>query len=199
MGAPTFPVDLSRFDRYWLLTSTSYGTWLPGDERGFVSPIETGIGPQIRHNVPGTEYDADIPGYARSASRLLKCPPIFFNVAQATAMMSQFHETTAHRGWRLCAAAILVNHFHIVVGVPGDPEPETLLRDYKSYASRRLNEIWPRPASNTWWTESGSKRKLPDANAVIAAVDYVRNQHAPLVVYIAPEFTLPGERGASAP
>ena len=25
--------------RYWLLTSTTYGTWLPGDERGFVGRV----------------------------------------------------------------------------------------------------------------------------------------------------------------
>jgi hypothetical protein len=26
-------------DRYWLLTRTTYGTWLPGDVRGFVSRV----------------------------------------------------------------------------------------------------------------------------------------------------------------
>jgi len=31
------------FDRHWLLTWTTYGTWLPGDARGFVSPIPTGV------------------------------------------------------------------------------------------------------------------------------------------------------------
>jgi REP element-mobilizing transposase RayT len=106
-------------------------------------------------------------------------------------------ETTAHRGWRLCAAAVMATHVHLVIGVPGDPEPESLLRDYKRYGSRRLNANWPKPSGGTWWTESGSKRKLPDEDAVIAAVRYVRNQQFPLVVWIAPEFiALIGERGA---
>jgi hypothetical protein len=26
-------------DRYWLLTNTSYGNWLPGDRRGFVGRV----------------------------------------------------------------------------------------------------------------------------------------------------------------
>ena len=193
-------LDFSKFDRYWLLTSTTYGTWLPGDERGFVSPIEIGVGPQIRQNTPGTPYDADMPGYERSAAAALKCPPIYFSVAQARAILAQLHETTNHRGWRLCATAVMANHMHIVVGVPGDPEPAALLRDYKAYASRTLNNNWSKPESGTWWTESGSKRKLPDDDAVVAAVRYVWKQHNPLVRWIAPEFTpLLGERGASAP
>ena len=49
-------------DRYWLLTWTTYGTWLPGDQRGFVSNVPNGSGPEVRHNIPGTPYDADDEG-----------------------------------------------------------------------------------------------------------------------------------------
>ncbi len=48
-------------DRYWLLTWTTYATWLPGDPRGFVSNIADEAGKGIRHNVPGTSCDADMP------------------------------------------------------------------------------------------------------------------------------------------
>lgn len=54
-------------DRYWLLTSTTYGTWLPGDERGFVSPVPELAGPSKRHNQPGTEYDENVPGFKNAA------------------------------------------------------------------------------------------------------------------------------------
>jgi hypothetical protein len=27
--------------RYWFLIWTTYGTWLPGDDRGFVSPVRS--------------------------------------------------------------------------------------------------------------------------------------------------------------
>jgi hypothetical protein len=70
-------------DRYWLLTWTTYGTWLPGDERGFVSSVEDGPGPQVRHNVPGTEPDADMPGLRRSAQELMRGQPVFLNHEQA--------------------------------------------------------------------------------------------------------------------
>ena len=33
-------------DRYWLLTWHTYGTWLPGDRRGFVGRVREGSGPR---------------------------------------------------------------------------------------------------------------------------------------------------------
>jgi REP element-mobilizing transposase RayT len=72
------------------------------------------------------------------------------------------------------------NHVHVVLGVPGDPEPDTLLRDLKSYASRALGAR----ASGKWWTRSGSRRKLPDDAAVAAAIKYVRRQKFALAVWV---------------
>src|SRR5438034_1219736 len=109
-------------DRYWLLTWTTYGTWLPGDERGFVSNVREGPGPEIRHNVPGTPYDADRSGLEAAARRSLKCPPVRLTAEQATLLLRQFHETAAFRNWVLLAVAIMANHVHLVVGVPGDPD-----------------------------------------------------------------------------
>jgi REP element-mobilizing transposase RayT len=183
-------------DRYWLLTSTAYGNWLPGDPRGFVSNVRDGPGPEVRHNIPGTPFDADMPKLCETARRNLQSPPILFNWPQAEVLLTQFQETAAHRDWQLLAVAIMANHVHWVLGVPGDPEPESLLRDLKSYGSRALNRRWSKPASDTWWTESGSKRKLPNHDAVLAAIRYVINQEFPLVIWTAPipELNLPGGR-----
>ncbi len=170
-------------DRFWLLTSTTYGSWLPGDRRGFVGPIDAEDGYEV-HNRAGTEYDADIPRLERFAEGLVDGRRILLTTQQAAAVADQFQETAGYRGWELFAAAVMANHFHIVVGVPGDPSPSDLLRDFKSYAGRRLNRRCGRPASGTWWTEHGSKRKLPDSPAVSAAVRYVRNQPRALCVRI---------------
>ena len=48
-------------DRYWLLTSTTYGTWLPGDSRGFVSNVADETGRGVRHNERGTPCDSNLP------------------------------------------------------------------------------------------------------------------------------------------
>jgi REP element-mobilizing transposase RayT len=183
-------------DRYWLLTSTAYGCWLPGDERGFVSTWRDESGERVIHNVPGTPYDADIPALKRCAAQSLKGDPIRFSQAQAEALLDHFLETAGNRGWQLLAVGIMANHVHWVVGVPGDPEPKKILGDFKSYGSRALNRRWGTPASGTWWTEKGSKRKLPDEEAVLAAVNYVMHQEYPLVIWTAPipKLALPGGR-----
>ncbi len=48
-------------DRYWLLTWTCYGHWLPGDSRGFVGNVLNDLGERVVHNLPGTPYAADVP------------------------------------------------------------------------------------------------------------------------------------------
>jgi REP element-mobilizing transposase RayT len=176
--------------RHWLLTSTTYGTWLPGDQRGFVSPVKDELsGGLVLHNIPGTPCDADIPELLLAARQRMKGPAVRFIMAQASVVLDQFRETAGVRDWRLLAVAVMSNHIHIVCRVPGDPDPSTLLRDFKSYASRALNRRWPRPMSGTWWTESGSKRKLADERAVIAAIDYVyHRQPYHLVRWMDPAF-----------
>ena len=80
------------------------------------------------------------------------------------------------------------NHIHLVVGVPDDPDPATLLRDFKAYASRALNRRWGKPTSGTWWTQSGSRRVLRGEPAVVAATEYVRSQRGAVVTWIAEEW-----------
>jgi REP element-mobilizing transposase RayT len=120
------------------------------------------------------------------AQENMKGDSVLLNVADAFALANQFHETASYRNWELQALAIMCSHIHIVVGVPGDPDPATLLKSFKSYGSRRLNEHDVKPSSGTWWTESGSRRKLPDRNAVANAVAYVRDQESPLWIWIHP-------------
>src|SRR5205823_9258660 len=84
----------------------------------------------------------------------------------------------------LHAVAIMFNHFHIVVGVMGDPKPSKILGDFKSWGTRRLSERFGSPASETWWTEHGSKRKLRDEAALSAAIHYVLyEQPNPLITW----------------
>jgi REP element-mobilizing transposase RayT len=177
-------------DRYWLLSNTCYGTWLPGKARGFIGHVwehrdadpESDI--RVMHNMPGTPCDEDMPGLEQAAQRLMKGPPIHLDVARAEATLAQFLETATHRGWEIEAVAIMYNHFHIVVGVPGDPMPGKILGDFKSWATRKLTKMFGAPASQTWWTERGSKRKLKDEAARRDAVHYVLyKQPNPLITW----------------
>jgi len=177
-------------DRYWLLTNTCYGTWLPGKASGFVGHVwehrrrDSPADVRVTHDIPGTEFDEDMAGLEAAARRLMKGPPIHLDVARAEAMLAQFLETAKHRGWEIEAIAIMDNHFHIVVGVLGDPAPSKILGDFKSWATRKLTKTFGAPASETWWTERGSKRKLKDEAARRDAIYYVLyKQPSPLLTW----------------
>jgi hypothetical protein len=176
-------------DRYWFLTNTCYGNWLPGDPRGFVGQVweHRRFDPRkrrVRHNVPTTDYDRRMSGLHRSSAALLKCPPIKLTVTHAEALLAQLQETAGKRQWQLLAIAIMYNHFHIVVGVPGDPSPSKILGDFKSWGTRKLTERFGAPASETWWSARGSKRKLPGELAIVGAMHYVLyEQPQPLVTF----------------
>ena len=194
------PADAGRSpiecDRYWLLTSTTYGSRLPGDERGFVSPVRDQSGVEVIHNIPGTPVDAGMSRLEAYSLQTMKGEPIRLNLEHAEALLEQFQKTANYRRWQLLAVAVIPNHLHIVVGVPGDHDPSDILGDFKSYGSRRLNGRWGKPKSETWWTESGSKRKLQNGESVLAAIRYVMAQESPLLIWTAniPDLNLPGGR-----
>jgi len=176
--------------RHWLLSSSFYGTWLPGDERGFVGrvrddrPDDAPSSTRFVHDMPGTPYDEDLPGLKRASIELMAGPPIYVERPHADVLVGQFRETAGVRGWDLLAVAVMANHVHLVVRVPGDPNPKKVLGDFKAYGSRALSVRFGKPASETWWTYDGSKRKLPDERAVANAVHYVlHKQFQPLVTW----------------
>jgi REP element-mobilizing transposase RayT len=178
--------------RYWLISSTTYGTRLPGDPRGTTGNIRDDVGHKYRDNHPHTPLNPPLPALHTYTLKTLNAPPVRLGLAHAQHILEQWHETAAYRHWFLMAVSIMDNHFHCVLGVPGDPAPPTLLQSLKAYASRRLNIHFPRPASKTWWTESGSNRKLPTELAVLGAIRYVLNQPVPLLIWTAaiPELNL---------
>jgi REP element-mobilizing transposase RayT len=180
-------------DRYWLLTNTCYGNWLPGDRRGFVGhvqehrPSDSAEPARVRHSLPGSFYDAEMPGLEQASRNLLKGPPVHLTARHAEVLLGQFRETAAHRGWKLLAVAIMFNHFHLVVGVMGDPSPSKILGDFKSWGTRSLNDAFGPTESGTWWTERGSKRKLRNNAALIGGVRYVLYDQPNAILTWSPE------------
>jgi hypothetical protein len=174
-------------DRYWFLTWTTYGSWLQGDRRGSVGRTRhveaRGLS---RRNVPGTPPDGRSAYLERLAQARMVGQSLLLPADAGAVLLTQFHETACVRGWELLAVAVMRNHAHVVVGVPLDPDPSTLLRDFKSYGSRALTRGFGKPAAPRWWTESGSSRVLRTEEAVLAAVAYVRDQRYPLLTCVAP-------------
>ena len=176
-------------DRHWLITWTCYGSWLPGSARGFVGNIRDKDGDHVSHNIPGTPVDADMPRLEAYVREHRKGLPIELDKADADAMIAQYQETVRIRQWTLQAASVMYNHTHVVVSVPGDPDPGLILETLKSWATRALKKRRAAPPNGTFWTAKGSKRKLPDDEAVIGAVIYVvKKQPNPLTLYSASEW-----------
>ena len=108
----------------------------------------------------------------------------YLNSEQAQVLIGQYRETSRIRKFELCAAAVMCNHTHLLVGVPGDPEPDHLRELFKSWATRALKKKWPMPKSGEFWTSKGSVRKK-EGEAIPTAVIYVaRKQPNPLATYV---------------
>ena len=176
--------------RFWLLSNTTYGTWLLGSPRGSVTSVRDRRADdeltrfRFEHDMPGEPWEKSIPGIYRAALEQMKGPPIFLDLTKAELLLAQFLETAAFRHWTILAVSIMRNHFHMVVQVLDDPAPKKVLADFKAYGSRKLNQHYGIPPSETWWTTNGSKRKLEGESHLENAVRYVLyKQPNPLVVY----------------
>ena len=174
--------DTHHFN-YVMVTSTTYGTWLPGDARGFVSKTDHGL-----HNAFDTPYDADIPLLKAHCERNLKEPPVLFDSEQAHLILICWQQAVAGVGWHLFAVAVMPNHFHAVLASPVGQRKEDYLRTLKARASFLLNKKY---GKRTWWTTSGSVRYCFDRHLLDARIENVRKQANSLVVWYNPEeFTL---------
>jgi REP element-mobilizing transposase RayT len=181
----------------WLVTSTFYGQWLPGDARGSVTnvrerrPDDRDSASRVEHSNPGDEFEESMPGLEHVARQKLKGQPVALELAQAEQLLEQFVETAKYRGWELLAVSIMYNHIHVVINAPGEVGKAQILRDLKSYGARRLNKLFGKPQSGTWWSDSGSCRPV---RASAAAVFYVcHRQPRPLLVWSAERGRIPPE------
>jgi REP element-mobilizing transposase RayT len=194
-------------DRFWFFTWRTYGTWLPG-AGGFVGQYVTPDGRRVSDNTPGTPNTEPIPALERYARSILRKEPVLLTASHAEVLLPQLIAHATFRGWALDAVAIMVNHIHVVFGVPGDPDPDDMLDDWKAYASRPLNRLvgWdgrsipkPGPARQArnneqqrggrrtrplWWERDGSTRALKTPASRVGAICYVRDQVNPLAVWL---------------
>jgi len=144
------------------LTWTTYGSWLPGDERGWVAK-------------PGEFLPPD--AHLEQASRsLMTEPPLILDSTQRELVESTIADHCRHRGWHLHAVACRTNHVHVVVTAPGRA-PEDVMDQFKAWCTRRLKEPLessePRTVRANWWTQRGSKRWLNDHESLAIAMEYV--------------------------
>ncbi|QDV90513.1 Bifunctional purine biosynthesis protein PurH [Phycisphaerae bacterium RAS2] len=177
-AGPLAPPTLD--DPTWLLTWTTYGTWLPGDARGYVSRTSTDAGPHEIFSSPGQPYSADQPELSEAAKDRMAGEPVLLDAKHAATVRDAFIEASAAHNIRLVAFAIMPNHIHVLC--QATQQGSELLQLFKGVSSRRLGQAFPLANSPRWWTKSGSTRHLKQGDDPTAAINYVCEQKHSLLI-----------------
>lgn len=141
----------------FFFTWPTYGTWLPGDARGW---IEYHQGWQMP-----------------DASRLLEAKAKMAEDAclltwgERAIVESQIAETCEHRRWLLYGAACRSNHVHVVVGAR-ELKPKKIRSDLKAWCTRKLKQASD-PNRENWWAERGSGRYIFEEDRLALVLQYV--------------------------
>ena len=104
----------------YFLTWATYGTWLPGDARGWV---------EYRHGWQLPDPLRELEAKARMTEDACR-----LSQAERDAVQRQIAETCQHRGWRLYAVNCRSNHVHVVVSA-GETPPAKIRGDLKAWAT----------------------------------------------------------------
>ena len=141
----------------FFITAATYGTWLPGDQRGWV---EYRQGWQLPSPVRELEAAAKMSEVAKILS------PHRRQIVER-----QIHETCEYRKWICHAVNCRTNHMHAVVGAFGVP-PKKIRADVKAWCTRRLKEDALPEKTENWWAERGSIRWVYDDEGLDQVVRY---------------------------
>jgi hypothetical protein len=107
-------------------TWTTYGTWLPGDDRGWFDGGRGWREPDRRREF--------------ASALLMASDALILTPTQRRLVESVIAEHSAFRGWELHAVNCRTNHVHVVVSAGETPLslPRT---QYKAWSTRRLKEL----------------------------------------------------------
>lgn len=140
----------------FFLTWVTYGTWLPGDTRGWV---------EYKHG-----WKLQSPVLEADCESRMREDAVRLTQEQRRAVEDQIRETCRYRGWHIHAVNCRSNHVHAVVSAV-DTAPKKIRLDLKAYATRCLKLL--DKSRESWWAERGSIRWIYDDDSLDAAILYV--------------------------
>ena len=117
---PPLPEPLAYF-----LTWPTYGTWLPGDERGWV---------EYRHG-----WQLPDPARKREAQARLTEDACLLDQDQRRLVELTIADHCRVRGWTPYTVNCRSNHVHVIVA--GDREPKEIREQFKAWCTRRLKAL----------------------------------------------------------
>lgn len=150
----------------YFITWTCYGTWLPGDERGWVKWHKGQQVPQ--------------PLLADWCREQMTEQAVMLDDSQRLLVDQTVAEHCLIRNWKLHAVNCRTNHCHVVVTAL-DCEGEQVRDQFKAWCTRRLKEFERSRHGEVetnrehWWTRKGSVRYLFDEESLAAAIEYTHD------------------------
>ena len=173
------------------ITWTTYGTWLPGDERGHVSNVITPQSFVRKQNRPGTAYAKGNPSTRDRAAELQKWPTVWLTELDAIVVANSLVNVAVEGKWMILRAAVMANHVHVVVtDCPLDGP--VVRRILKGKVQAKLSEAVG--TNRRWWTAGGSDRTRRGERSIDATVEYVANQQGKLAEVIENAVVVTGRR-----
>ena len=148
-----------------------------GDESGSVDR---------QHNLVGSRLlEPDAERVMAERRDMLQDPYVLAEGARPV-VLAAIQRHCAHRGWNLLAAHVRSNHVHVIV--EAETRPERIMNEFKSYASRELNQLTSETPDRKRWARHGSTGWLWKDEDVRHALQYVIDEQGePMALFIADE------------
>jgi hypothetical protein len=133
-----------------LVTTTAYGTWLPGDLRGYVHRGEI---------LPSN------PRLLKAARSLMKSESVLFSAADRDCLVKAIIAAASEFKYRLTDLTVEAWHLHWIVS-HGDDPPDKMVARLKSRMRQALNR-------GRIWTKSYCGTPLDEESAIDNARSYI--------------------------
>ena len=140
----------------YFLTWTTYGTWLPGDPRGWNRKGEAAslLGNSLYNEAAKARMHEDAFLLSSTDRKLVK---------ETLVAHCEF------RSWGLHALNVRSNHLHIVV-TAADYQPDQAASQFKAWCTRKLKAA--HPTRKRFWTQGASCRWINSDDALAKANEY---------------------------
>lgn len=137
-------------------TWTTYGSWLPGDERGWFKA--------------GSGFRSPDPIRVWAAAIRMTDESVILKPEQRQIVEQVIADHCGIRGWQLHAVSCRTNHVHVVLTAT-NRAIQMPREQFKAWTTRRLKES--QPARAHWWTERGWDLYIDNETSLQEAVAYV--------------------------
>ena len=141
----------------YFITWTTYGTWLPGDARGW------------RKTRKGDQ--APRPLLEAWCRHRMTESPVLLNETQRAKVEAVCREHAQVRGWVLHAVSARSNHVHLAV--TADKKPETVRDQFKANAMRVLRQPPDAITNEKVWTSGGDCEIVDGDDELERVVAYI--------------------------